>query len=228
MMELVERDPSLHTINNIVTELKARLADAWHTYAVQILKVSYHQETRGRKQNKSPVLNQEEPTNLLLFTSLAEDLVDISNRITDSCVSDVNEAQIVFRYAAKQYEVASTYFASTGNDTARLHAVFKFVSSIAFFASLTTDINRQKSKHEKRRNLLYKIVAEYREKTEYAPELVSYLVDILKLWMNGYDTFTFMIQGTPTYYKLCSSLEEEYQYISDMLQYYTLYYENTI
>ncbi|XP_026831401.1 uncharacterized protein LOC105278885 isoform X1 [Ooceraea biroi] len=101
MMELVERDPSLHTINNIVTELKARLADAWHTYAVQILKVSYHQETRGRKQNKSPVLNQEEPTNLLLFTSLAEDLVDISNRITDSCVSDVNEAQIVFRYAAK-------------------------------------------------------------------------------------------------------------------------------
>ncbi|EZA53639.1 hypothetical protein X777_06904 [Ooceraea biroi] len=211
MIMLMERDnQSLDTIPNTVTELKARVADAWLTYTSQILwALSSYKQTNP--------LNQEELKELLLFTSLSEDLAYISNRITDSRVLNINDAKIVFSYGAEQYELASKHFVAMCNDAARLHAVYKLTLSFTYLASFATDTNTKVHIREQRKTLLYAICT---DEHGYPLRLVSHLINILEVWSEALTTFFYALEGTRAFRILYRDLKRERRYVLNMIGYY--------
>ncbi|XP_011348340.1 uncharacterized protein LOC105285677 isoform X2 [Ooceraea biroi] len=218
MLRRIEGDPS---VNVTVMKLNAEVADAWLTYTTNIMRESASQLQRLQvQQQASSVPNQEEPQELLLFTSLSEHLADINNRITDSYVSNMHDADRISCFAIDKYWLARNIFVRFGNDVGHLQTAFKYALTFKYLTSFTTDTKVQIKIHESRKKLLRTICNEYAQNMIHVLEVVFHLGAMLEMWKDAAEAIHSVIAETRLDCDLYSTSEEKLQYILNLLDYY--------
>ncbi|EZA59409.1 hypothetical protein X777_00491 [Ooceraea biroi] len=215
---MLERiDSSYNNCRYIVMNLTAKVANAWLAYTTNILRESY----LYLQQVSNQVPNQEESQELLLLTSLDEHLADINNRITDSHVSRVPDADVIATFAFNQYQLASNTFIELDNNIDHFDSVFKYAWTLKYFGYFMTDINFQVQIYKCREMLFNDNCSKYIQKAGHVLEVVPHhLLTILEMWKEAAELLLSVIEGEAAYRDLYFTTQEKLLDIINKLDYY--------
>jgi hypothetical protein len=148
-----------------------RLSKSWGNYGNILLDLSKHillygdklTKKRARKIYKSKSTaytsskTSEEYEELLPFTNLEEHLTNYIDKITDKCVSNLDEAKSVFVFTMKWFEAAKTYFTKARQRILYCEAVYYMSRTYKHLAFFEPDTNNQIKLYKRQMHLLQDI-----------------------------------------------------------------------
>jgi len=108
-----------HTFENFhylhCYNMQRNVATCWINYDKTLLFLSkynlLYDTSKMHKMNKLKLMSSiksKDPAELLIFTTLKENLKNITDQIVDTCVSDIKNAKAVFVHCAKWFDIAKT------------------------------------------------------------------------------------------------------------------------
>ncbi|KAH0947281.1 hypothetical protein HN011_011478 [Eciton burchellii] len=141
ILKLPEDNPRLD-YKEILRLISAFNTSLWGLYGILLLQLSinhlsypqYFQQKKTYKIDESELVSSimsKKSAKLLLFMNLEENLKDITNKVTDILVSNLQDATLVFNHSVKYFIIANTSHNSSKNEIS-----FKLQNYIDYYISL--------------------------------------------------------------------------------------------
>jgi hypothetical protein len=170
ILKLPEDNPRLD-YKEILRLISAFNTSLWGLYGILLLQLSinhlsypqYFQQKKTYKIDESELVSSimsKKSAKLLLFMNLEENLKDITNKVTDILVSNLQDATSVFNHSVKYFIIANTSHNSSKNEIS-----FKLQNYIDYYISLLhkyltffeTDRNKRMQLYREQIHILLRI-----------------------------------------------------------------------